>query len=188
MPTSTLVKVPTAPAQHVVSLRLTCCEKPSPMQPIHTQIDLTRANGKLEKIVLLALSGAQARRASPARELCTSRWFSFARAYAESHACPWLLLSARYGLVPPHQVITPYKADLAAMSAAERREWGREVGEAAQRTLPVTRQIVLLAGVRYVKCLLPYLEEIADEVCTPLAGLTVGYQCGWLRCNTRPLC
>ncbi len=152
------------------------------MQPFHTKISNT-----VDRIVLLALSGAQVRSASPARDLCTSRWFFFARAYAESHACPWLLLSARHGLVSPQQVIAPYEADLGAMSAQQRREWGRTVGEAARQTLPFTRQIVLLAGIKYVKCLRPYLEELTDELYTPLAGLTVGYQCGWLRCNT-PVC
>ncbi len=144
----------------------------------------TRMNKKVDKMVLLALTGAQVRRASPARDLCTSRWFSLARAYAESHACPWLLLSARYGLVAPQQVITPYDTDLGAMSAQQRRDWGRTVGEAAQQTLPSIRQIVLLAGVKYVKCLRPYLEDISDDIYTPLEGLAVGYQCGWLRCNT----
>ena len=145
----------------------------------HTQAHLTA-----DKIVLVALSGAQVPTASPARELCTSRWFTFARAYAESRACPWLLLSARYGLVSPRQIIPPHMADVGNMPAKQRRNWGQAVGEEARRRLPFTRQIVLLAGSKYVNALLPHLRELADEVHTPLAGLAVGYQCGWLRCNS----
>ena len=152
------------------------------MQPVRTQ--LNNKVDKVDKVFLIALSGSQVRRASPARELCTSRWFTFARAYAESHACPMLLLSARYGLVSPQQIIAPYDQDVSAMKAAKRREWGEAVGEDARQRLPRSRQIVLLAGIKYVDCLRPHLEDLTDEIYTPLAGLTVGYQCGWLRCNT----
>ena len=70
---------------------------------------------KARKFLLLALAGAQLRRPAPARELCTSTWFRLARAYAESQGCPWLLLSAKYGLVSPTEVISPYQLDVTNM-------------------------------------------------------------------------
>ena len=144
----------------------------------------SQGRAKAEKVVLLALSGAQVRQASPARDLCTSPWFTLARAYAESHACLWLLLSAKYGLVSPQQILPPYEASFSHMTARQRREWGKAIGEEARYRLPFSRQIVVLAGIKYIHCLLPHLKDLTEDVHTPLAGLTVGYQCGWLRCNT----
>lgn len=139
---------------------------------------------KARKILLLALAGAQRRRPAPARELCTSTWFRLARAYAESQDCPWLLLSAKYGLVSPTEVISPYHFDVTTMGVSQRRSWGQRIGDEARRKLPLSEQIVLVAGMRYCECLLPHLSELTEHVYLPLAGLSVGFQCGWLRCHT----
>ena len=139
---------------------------------------------KAKKILLLALAGAQLRRPAPARELCTSTWFRLARAYAESQDCPWLLLSAKYGLVNPADTISPYLLDVTTMGVRQRASWARRVGDEARRTLPYSEQLVLVAGMRYSECLLPYLSKLTQQVYQPLAGLSVGHQCGWLRCHT----
>lgn len=43
----------------------------------------------------------------PARELYRSDWFLKARAYVEAQGEEWFILSAKYGLVSPDQVIAP---------------------------------------------------------------------------------
>lgn len=43
-----------------------------------------------------------------ARDLYVSPWFVGARRYEESLGVPWYILSAKYGLVAPDQVIAPY--------------------------------------------------------------------------------
>ena len=139
---------------------------------------------KARNFLLLALAGAQLRRPAPARELCTSTWFRLARGYAESQACPWLLLSAKYGLVNPTEVISPYQLDVTNMGVRQRLSWAERIGDEARRKLPYSEQITLVAGSKYCECLLPYLSELAEHVYMPLAGLSVGFQCGWLRCHT----
>ncbi len=139
---------------------------------------------KARKFLLLALAGAQLRYPAPARKLCTSTWFRLARAYAESQDCPWLLLSAKYGLVNPTEVISPYQLDVTHMGVRQRTSWAQRIGDQARRKLPYSEQIVLVAGMKYCDCLLPHLSELAEQVYTPLAGLSVGFQCGWLRCHT----
>lgn len=134
--------------------------------------------------LLLALAGAQLKYPAPARELCTSPWFRLARAYTESQGCPWLLLSAKYGLVKPDEVISPYLLDVTTMGVRRRLSWAERIGREAKRKLPFSEQLTLVAGMRYCECLLPHLSELAGHVYTPLAGLSVGFQCGWLRCHT----
>ncbi len=141
-------------------------------------------DNKVKRFMLLALAGAQLRHAAPARELCTSTWFKLARAYVESQHCPWLLLSAKYGLVNPTRFISPYQLEVPAMRVRQRRSWARRIAEEARCKLPYSEQLVLVAGVRYSECLMPYLGEFSQQVSLPLAGLSVGFQCGWLRCHT----
>ena len=88
---------------------------------------------------------------APARDLYTSALFSKARRYAESHAGRWFILSAKYGLVAPDQVIDPYEQTLNTMAARERREWARRVhGQMwGARMLRPGVRFVWLAGAAY---------------------------------------
>lgn len=139
---------------------------------------------KIDRLALLALAGAQRSRPANAQDLCTSRWFILARAYVIAQDCPWYLLSAKHGLIAPTQVIKPFEFDLVRMSADERRAWAERVASQAREQLPISRQILLLAGMKYRDFLTPYLAEITESVHMPLDGLSVGLQCSWLRCNT----
>jgi len=66
----------------------------------------------------------------PARELyAASALFRKARAYCERHYDAWYILSAKYGLVHPDQVLEPYDVTLKRMPMADRRAWGRRVSE-----------------------------------------------------------
>ncbi len=56
-----------------------------------------------------------------------SEWFLRARRYVEASRCPWFILSAKYGLVSPDEVIAPYEKTLNDMGAGERREWASRV-------------------------------------------------------------
>jgi hypothetical protein len=44
---------------------------------------------------------------APAREFYTSDWFLKARDYVERDGSPWFILSAKYGLVSPSQILRP---------------------------------------------------------------------------------
>ena len=60
---------------------------------------------------------------SPAKDLYTSPLFRKARAYVERTGGPWFVLSAKYGLVHPDEVIEPYDLTLNTMGVADRRRW-----------------------------------------------------------------
>jgi hypothetical protein len=54
-------------------------------------------------------------------------------AYAEASGRPWLIVSAKYGLVVPSARIAPYDVTLAEMPAGERAAWGENTADALQR-------------------------------------------------------
>jgi hypothetical protein len=115
-----------------------------------------------------------------AQDLYVSSLFSKARSYVESKDAPWWILSAKYGLVAPKDVIAPYDQTLNHMAIADRRRWADKVVTqlAEQPTKP--RRVVLLAGARYREFLEPKLKAMGIEVLVPMEGLRIGEQLNWL--------
>ena len=79
---------------------------------------------------LIALVGCVKRKApGPARagELYESALFRDRRGDVETRAARWFILSAKYGLVEPEDLIEWYDLDLSDLSRQERREWAAGV-------------------------------------------------------------
>jgi len=119
-----------------------------------------------------------------ARELYCSTWFLKARDYVEAHALPWFILSAKYGLVNPDQVIQPYNLTLKDMAADERRAWARMVASGLQGKCEKGTFIIIFAGQYYREYLIPVIEGWGCEIEVPLRGLGIGQQLKWLKNNT----
>lgn len=137
--------------------------RPSP-QPVH----------------LVACVAGKLDRAAPARELYTSPWFQKARAYVERQGGPWFILSAKYGLIAPDEIIEPYDETLSRMRAGARRLWGARVIEALARVIDADAPLVVLAGRNYRDPLWPSIQHRAS---VPMEGLGIGEQLAWLGAN-----
>jgi hypothetical protein len=120
-----------------------------------------------------------------AKDIYDSDLFRKMRAFVESRESPWLILSAKYGLVPPEQQISTYDETLKFMSAAENRFWARKVLSKASRVLPDARRIVFLAGNDYRKNLIQGMSELGYSIEVPMEGLGIGRQLSWLLRHTR---
>lgn len=135
-----------------------------------------------QTIYLVSCVGKKRATASQAKELYTSEWFLRARAHVERAGCPWFILSAKFGLMPPEQVIPPYELTLNGMPRADRQAWAQLVlDQMDQRDrMPAgAGRCVILAGRRYREFLVGKLaERYAIEV--PMEGLGIGEQLRWL--------
>ena len=120
-------------------------------------------------------------RPSEARDLHCSDWFLKARAYVEAQGAEWFILSAKYGLVPPRQVISPYNATLNDMSVSERSAWANGVASQLRARLHRGDKVVILAGQSYRHHLVPMLRQLGCEVEAPMRGLGIGQQLRWLK-------
>ncbi len=107
------------------------------------------------------------------------------RRYAEQNADTWYILSAKYGLLRPDEVIRPYEQTLKDMPKADRLAWAERVQEALLRLLPPGAEVVFLAGIRYRENLVPFLERQGFTVKVPMAGLAFGPQLRWLKRQVR---
>jgi Domain of unknown function (DUF4145) len=119
-------------------------------------------------------------RPMPARVLYCSLWFQKARAFVEGQGARWFILSAKYGLVAPDQVIDPYDETLNEKSVEERQKWSKKVVQELRLHCTPGTSIVLLAGEKYRQFLLPGLRELGCSVEVPMEGLGIGEQLHWL--------
>ncbi len=126
--------------------------------------------GRLSRI----MRGRQESGPVPAKDLYTSEWFRRARAYVEASGAPWLILSAKHGLVSPDEMLEPYEETLNTMSIGQRRTWAERVRRQMDQRVPDADRIVALAGQRYREFLMDYLRRQAPTVEVPLEGLRIG--------------
>ena len=117
----------------------------------------------------------------PAKELYDSNWFRKARAYVESEATPWFILSAKHGLLNPDFTIDPYNKTLNEMSTTGKREWAARVIGHLKQVVSHSDRIVLFAGECYRQFLVDDLSKICGVVEVPLKSLPIGKQLQWFK-------
>jgi uncharacterized protein DUF6884 len=130
-------------------------------------------------VYLVSCVAAKRTYATRAKDLYVSEWFRRARDYVEAIGGPWFVLSAKYGLVAPDEVLEPYEQTLNTMSIAERRAWAARVQHQMDERLRQVDRIAVLAGQRYREFLMDYLRRRAPIVEVPLEGLRIGEQLSW---------
>ena len=80
-----------------------------------------------ERLYLVSCVAGKRQCPAPAGDLYRSTWFVLARGRIEREGAPWYILSAKYGLVHPQTVVSPYDETLNTMRIAERRNWASRV-------------------------------------------------------------
>ena len=132
-------------------------------------------------IYLISCVKQKALTACPAESLYQSDWFRKAKGWMLRRFVPgdrWFILSAKYHLVTPLQIISPYEQTLLRMPRNLRQVWARKVLLQLKEVLRTGDRIVFLAGDRYREFLEPGLSRYSVEV--PMKGLGIGRQLAWL--------
>jgi cytoplasmic iron level regulating protein YaaA (DUF328/UPF0246 family) len=142
---------------------------------------MTKKKGGNKTIYLVSCVSQKKAKAAEAKDLYISDLFRKARRYVETTGCPWFILSAEYGLVPPEKVIAPYENTLNRMPAARRRRWAQQVIDAIEPHLSKVDHVVFLAGRRYREFLIDYLQDRGIVIEVPMERLRFGEQKKWLQ-------
>ena len=79
------------------------------------------------RVGLVGCVKQKAHQPAPARELYTSTLFRGRKAFVVETCDKWFILSAKYGLVTPDEVLEPYDESLTDMTATARRAWAQRV-------------------------------------------------------------
>jgi predicted RNA-binding protein len=93
------------------------------------------------------------------------------------------ILSAKYGLILPHDEIEPYDLALSGMSSEEREAWAERVFKQMKSRLNLKDidKVYFHAGENYREHLIPKLEEICITCEAPLKNLSIGKQLAWYK-------
>ena len=137
-------------------------------------------------LCLVSCGAKKLPRSAPAKDLYTSSLFRKTRTLVEAQGWPWFILSAKYGIVAPEQVIEPYEKTLKKkMGVPERRDWADRCFDALGPHLAGVKSVVFFAGAKYREFLAPALRGRGFEVHVPMAGLRIGEQLAWLNRQLR---
>lgn len=111
---------------------------------------------------------------APAASMYTSPLFRKSMDYARRLKPRRIfILSARYGVLEPTDVIDPYDRALSTMSASERRRWAAGVLQSLRARADLAHdEFVILAGQSYREHVVPALANAR----VPMAGLSIGRQ------------
>lgn len=150
----------------------------------HNQNILMQAQAEAmrQTVVLVACCGSKLSAPFAARDLYQSVLFKKSRAYAESIADRWFVLSAKFGLVNSFDEIPPYELTLSEMDSQERRAWDQRVIRGLI-SAGISRNdlVVSLCGNDYSG----WIQYTDFAVERPMRGLGIGQQLAWLDTNTK---
>jgi len=131
-------------------------------------------------VVLVGSVRSQQAEAAQARELYTSALFALRRRYAEASGRPWFVLSSRWGLVAPDEVIAPSNELLGDMPAAYRAAWAELVVARLAGLVPLTGAVVEVhAGDHDVDELRPVVERAGATLIDPVDAHGLGDTLAW---------
>jgi hypothetical protein len=119
-------------------------------------------------VSVILVGGGKAQLSGPAavRDLYTSPQFARRRARAETSGVPWFVVSGRWGLLDPDDVLAPYSFSFKEQSASYRRAWGRFVAEQLSVVSSVGRGDVveICAGAGYAAALTAPIQYLGAQV------------------------
>jgi hypothetical protein len=96
-------------------------------------------DGAAVSVILIGCVRTKRSSACAAADLFASPLFEGRRRYAEAAGLPWYILSGKFGLLAPEDVIGPYDVYLADQSPAYRKAWGEFVTAELEQKQPDLR-------------------------------------------------
>jgi hypothetical protein len=151
---------------------------------IRNEEEVFNVEERLERnIVLVTCTSMKQDHACEAKDLYISPLFRKMRQYAEKNSEKWFILSSKYHLVRPEDVIEPYDVTFHNTPAAEIKTWARETLEMLRSELDPSDVVTILAGKQYRRYLQKEIQEICREVLVPMENLGIGKQLQWLNRN-----
>ncbi len=119
--------------------------------------------------------------ATEAKNLYASPLFLYSKKYAELNLNKYYILSAKYGLLKPDDIIEPYEETLNTKSKNERIHWSHKVFDKLLKEISTNDKIVFLAGEKYREFIEKYLAEQNILFQAPLKKFSIGKQLQWYK-------
>jgi hypothetical protein len=132
------------------------------------------------RVVLVGCSRTKQPGAAPAGELFEGALFRRARDHAIRSGDAWFVLSAKFGLLDPAEVVEPYDVYLGDRAPSYRAAWGEwVVAQLAERIPLAGLGVEVHAGDAYCAPLREPLRRAGARLAEPLTGLRQGERLAW---------
>ena len=129
------------------------------------------------KVALISCSKAKQDYSCKAEEMY-SKYVLFKKTYNycfERYDCI-VILSAKYGVLFPSEVINPYNLTLNDFSSKKKKEWAKNCYESIQKKFDLTSTFDFFTGINYYKELSKFLPNSKNI----LKGLGIGQRLSYL--------
>lgn len=134
-------------------------------------------------IALIGCGKRKAAAACPASEMYTGSYFKAVASFVKKRFPAHYILSAKYGLLKPSQLIQPYDLTLNKFSRGGKEAWAARVHAQMLTAFPEDAALVFFCGQNYYQSLIPLLPFPSR---TPFKGLGgMGKQLRWMKEQTR---
>lgn len=131
-------------------------------------------------VLLIGGVGSAAHHAAPAADLFTSAPFTRRRRYAEASGRPWFVVSSRWGLVAPDEVIAPSDVSLGDVPPAYRHGWAEfVVGQLAGYVTLAGAVVEIHAGDYHVDALRAAVERAGATLVDPVDAHSLAETLAW---------
>jgi hypothetical protein len=127
-------------------------------------------------LVVIGCSGEKSSAASPAVTLYRSRRFHASIRWAERVGAPWVVLSAKHGILDPDAIIDPYDVHLSNLTAEEQTAWAEKAAESLRLRTAESAKLVFLCDDVYTRPVAKCLRPAGRHCFTPLDGVAVADQ------------
>jgi hypothetical protein len=170
-----------------VRAQLSNASDPEPVPPQAPAAHHAVQPQRVADLVLIGCVRTKKAVSASAAELFDSPLFERRRHYAVTSGLPWFILSAKFGLLAPNDVIGPYDVYLKDQNPGYRKAWGEfvvaQLEQDASRLHGLT--IEIHAGEAYVTPLQAPLAARGAKLAAPLAHLRQGEQLAWYDTDER---
>lgn len=147
----------------------------------------------MSKIILIGCGKTKEPCGCPAKDLYTGGLFRDRRGYAEAEArsagAVWRIVSAKYGMIEPRQVVDPYDLHILDLSKGARQAWGARVVDGLQdlSMWGYGPTVELHMGAAYVDAIFSAIDmlRLGWFFDRPLEGMGVGKQRAWYAARRR---
>lgn len=133
------------------------------------------------KIALISCSSKKKSGSCKAKHLYDGDLFKKSMNYVKNRYDKWFILSAKYGLLNPDDIISGYDLSLNSLSKNELSKWSKNISEKILKLNP--DEIDFYCGVNYRKYLIDILKKNNIKCNSPLEGLGIGKQLKFYKNN-----
>lgn len=138
---------------------------------------------KKRKIALISCVKQKKEGIHPAKDLFTSAWFVKAKEFVEQNDFDeWYILSAKYHLVSPTDLIESYPEHLNQFKKQQIESWAQKTAEQIQSQQLSGDQLYILGSEKY-RSIISHLPHM--EIMEPLKGMGVSKQMAWMQQHVR---